>query len=1056
MFSGGVVREGRGAERTGVRENSYARMSSPLPRALDSRSPRATEKRIKRAERKWIEEPRRPARYLWRIFILLPVGEIVSYFTELCSLINIILQMCTLLRVEQGREEGPDSRVTSPRTPSPDSRPSFPMICFMENGLSNSSIWGPAHCSGRPTRGRPTGASVTRRGVSRPVAGHASHWPKASHGGGSEGAVTRPGACVELAKGGGSAARENRHVLVEVIQPGGGDSGETARQKIPPSVDRPFSPPTQSEGLRRGVTSLVGREQCRLERKLNNSFSPGAELRQHDLETRRRQRNPARRGSRHESTELRDREGRETRTVAVPGAAEGRSLTPPPCPSPFTRDCPTPRGTPKQDGLTQEARAGRKTYVLFTSGRPSGLEYKHRSVHVAAAARVMKKIPAPAAAAPGGGDGARDGPQQPEQRVQPRADVEPATPPARSLTAADAMLHHVRAACAAPAAAARSPLPVLLAAAARHAAAANLLLRRQHPAARVRAARGGGAAPPHHRRRRPRRRLPAAVPAARGVAAAAACGHGRRQPAAVARLQHAVVVVGRARGQGGPAYKRTHAVACLGLLHALLGPTLLRIGAALSEHEAEEYPGRILNTHSHCCFLLFTGSQLNEAYLKNCRPITTVGDKNKCLESTSPPNEYAKYSWLYLQHNQSNYYDGLALYYEIFIMQNTITTEYARIRCDVLWCNFMDFVKLSFHEAEEFPGSRTSAGLHENSVSLCLREAEEYHGSRTSAALASEKFGVITSVPKSFHQQKKYEYTVDFNAISTHQQFAYCHWWRLLEKAFSYLTGTLRVRQHRHGSYVIRVQTVKSYQKINLANQDRRQAPIGKRRTAMLRASNALLLACVFGVTLPTQATVSLLYFLNTYYVPSTWLRGRGGVVVRLLASHLAEPGLVPSGVAFGFSHGGIVPDDASVRRVFSGISLFLTPLHSGAAPYSPRITLIDSQDLDVTCQAAAHPIAYLSSYAIANQTKDPVLESRATCQFMCTPTSDGFLGNLPLSPPLHSGAAPFSSHFTLIGSQYVVVKSRPNHSQPLHGGRGEWANVPTLCTQYTAAIDVE
>ncbi|KAJ8883340.1 hypothetical protein PR048_015183 [Dryococelus australis] len=55
----------------------------------------------------------------------------------------------------------------------------------------------------------------------------------------------------------------------------------------------------------------------------------------------------------------------------------------------------------------------------------------------------------------------------------------------------------------------------------------------------------------------------------------------------------------------------------------------------------------VQDTHSHYCFLLITGSQLNGACLKNCRPITTVGEKNRCLESTLPPNEFAKYSWLY-------------------------------------------------------------------------------------------------------------------------------------------------------------------------------------------------------------------------------------------------------------------------------------------------------------------------------------------------------------------------------------------------------------------------
>ncbi|KAJ8870641.1 hypothetical protein PR048_029664 [Dryococelus australis] len=35
-------------------------------------------------------------------------------------------------------------------------------------------------------------------------------------------------------------------------------------------------------------------------------------------------------------------------------------------------------------------------------------------------------------------------------------------------------------------------------------------------------------------------------------------------------------------------------------------------------------------THSHYCFLLKIGSRLNGACLKNCRPITAVGGKNKC------------------------------------------------------------------------------------------------------------------------------------------------------------------------------------------------------------------------------------------------------------------------------------------------------------------------------------------------------------------------------------------------------------------------------------------
>ncbi|KAJ8872668.1 hypothetical protein PR048_026279 [Dryococelus australis] len=46
-----------------------------------------------------------------------------------------------------------------------------------------------------------------------------------------------------------------------------------------------------------------------------------------------------------------------------------------------------------------------------------------------------------------------------------------------------------------------------------------------------------------------------------------------------------------------------------------------------------------------------------------------------------------------------------------------------------------------------------------------------------------------------------------------------------------------------------------------------------------------------------------------------------GGVVVSLLASHLDEPGSIPNGVVPGFSHAGIVPDNAAGQRVFSRIS---------------------------------------------------------------------------------------------------------------------------------------
>ncbi|KAJ8875171.1 hypothetical protein PR048_023066 [Dryococelus australis] len=77
--------------------------------------------------------------------------------------------------------------------------------------------------------------------------------------------------------------------------------------------------------------------------------------------------------------------------------------------------------------------------------------------------------------------------------------------------------------------------------------------------------------------------------------------------------------------------------------------------------------------------------------------------------------------------------------------------------------------------------------------------------------------------------------------------------------------------------------------------------------------------------------------------------RGRGGVVVGLLASHQGEPGSTAGGVAPAFSHVmGIVPDDAASRQVFSGISRFSCPCIPVLLHTQPRFTLIGSQDLDV------------------------------------------------------------------------------------------------------------
>ncbi|KAJ8875203.1 hypothetical protein PR048_023098 [Dryococelus australis] len=69
----------------------------------------------------------------------------------------------------------------------------------------------------------------------------------------------------------------------------------------------------------------------------------------------------------------------------------------------------------------------------------------------------------------------------------------------------------------------------------------------------------------------------------------------------------------------------------------------------------------------------------------------------------------------------------------------------------------------------------------------------------------------------------------------------------------------------------------------------------------------------------------------------------------RTLSSHQIKPGLTPCGVAHGFLPVEIVPGDDAGRRVFSRISRIPPPLHSGAAPYPRRFTVIGPQDRDIS-----------------------------------------------------------------------------------------------------------
>ncbi|KAJ8881211.1 hypothetical protein PR048_017685 [Dryococelus australis] len=92
----------------------------------------------------------------------------------------------------------------------------------------------------------------------------------------------------------------------------------------------------------------------------------------------------------------------------------------------------------------------------------------------------------------------------------------------------------------------------------------------------------------------------------------------------------------------------------------------------------------------------------------------------------------------------------------------------------------------------------------------------------------------------------------------------------------------------------------------------------------------------------------------------------------------------------------------------------------------------------DFVLSSRVIPVPWHTGAAVAERLdcSPPTKANRVQCLARPLPLyhwSVGFLGDLPFTPPLHYGAAPFSPHFTLIGSQdHFIVKSRPNLSTQL------------------------
>ncbi|KAJ8897926.1 hypothetical protein PR048_003283 [Dryococelus australis] len=92
-----------------------------------------------------------------------------------------------------------------------------------------------------------------------------------------------------------------------------------------------------------------------------------------------------------------------------------------------------------------------------------------------------------------------------------------------------------------------------------------------------------------------------------------------------------------------------------------------------------------------------------------------------------------------------------------------------------------------------------------------------------------------------------------------------------------------------------------------------------------------------------------------------------------LLASHQGEPGSMPGRVTPGFSHVGIVPDDAVDCRVFSGISRFLRP--SIPALPNTSMTHIGSRNLAVKSPPLCWRLASLDACAWVTGTARPAAD---------------------------------------------------------------------------------
>ncbi|KAJ8878579.1 hypothetical protein PR048_019160 [Dryococelus australis] len=180
----------------------------------------------------------------------------------------------------------------------------------------------------------------------------------------------------------------------------------------------------------------------------------------------------------------------------------------------------------------------------------------------------------------------------------------------------------------------------------------------------------------------------------------------------------------------------------------------------------------------------------------------------------------------------------------------------------------------------------------------------------------------------------------------------------------------------------------------------------------------------------------------------------------------ISRTGLDSRWVAPGLSRVGITQDDATGQRVSSMISRFLPHLHSDTSIYSLLFALIGSQKPRClkmlnslhtlgTCNVrfiirgteVAEQLA-CSPPTKANRVQSPSgslpdfhkWESRRTMSLV------GGLRDLPFSSPLHSGAAPYSPHSIIVGSQDLGLTAAQISTLTRSKHTSKWLHCPATC----------